>query len=120
MYKNWVQWFEIPVYQFDKAKAFYEAIFQVELQVVDLGALTMAMFPPEIASGALCQGEWYHPSSDGVTLHVSVADIDKALQQVEPLGGHVLQAKKQISAELGYMALINDCEGNRLALRAPY
>lgn len=120
MDKNWIQWFEIPVYQFDKAKAFYEAVFQVKLQVVDLGALTMAMFPPEIASGALCQGEWYRPSSDGVTLHVPVADIDQALQQVEQMGGRVLQPKKQISTELGYMALINDCEGNRLALRAPH
>jgi hypothetical protein len=118
MKTNWIQWFEIPVYQFDKAKAFYEAVFQIKLHVVDLGALTMAMFPPEIASGALCQGEWYHPSPNGVTLHISVADIDQALRQVKRLDGRILQPKKQISTELGYMALINDCEGNRLALRA--
>ena len=120
MAASWIQWFEIPVYQFDRAKAFYEAIFQIDLQTVDLGALTMAIFPASVASGALCQGEWYHPSEQGVTLHVHVDSIDRALSRVEVLGGSILQPKKQISTELGYMALIKDCEGNRLALRAQH
>lgn len=113
-----LQWFEIPVYRFDQAKLFYEAVFDIHLETLDLGALTMAMFPPALASGALCQGAWYHPSEQGVTLHFRVDDIDRALSQVEGRGGSILQLKKQISAEQGYMALIQDCEGNRLALRA--
>lgn len=118
MAKSWIQWFEIPVYQFDKAKLFYEAVFNIELHTLDLGAQTMAVFPPELASGALCQGDWYHPSDRGVTLHVPVDDIERALERVEAMGGSIIQPKKLISSELGYMALISDCEGNRLALRA--
>ncbi|GAB3941325.1 VOC family protein [Spirosoma harenae] len=115
---SWIQWFEIPVYKFDQAKLFYETLFDIQLEIMDLGALTMAMFPPSMASGALCQGEWYHPSEQGVTLHLKVDNLERALSHVEPLGGSIVQPKKQISAELGYMALINDCEGNRLVLRA--
>lgn len=116
---NWIQWFEIPVYKFDRAKLFYETVFDIQLDILDLGALTMAVFPGSLASGALCQGEWYHPSDKGVTLHLRVDDLDRAISHVETMGGKVLQPKKQISTEQGYMALINDCEGNRLALRAP-
>ncbi|MBD2701339.1 VOC family protein [Spirosoma sp. BT702] len=115
---NWIQWFEIPVYKFDQAKLFYETLFDIRLEIMDLGALTMAVFPPSLASGALCQGEWYHPSENGVTLHLKVDSLEQALSNVEALGGSILQPKKQISTELGYMALIKDCEGNRLVLRA--
>lgn len=115
---NWIQWFEIPVYRFDQAKLFYETVFDIQLETLDLGALTMALFPTALASGALCQGAWYHPSEQGVTLHLRVDDIERALSHVESMGGSILQPKKQISTEQGYMALIKDCEGNRLALRA--
>ena len=103
---NWIQWFEIPVYNFDQAKRFYETVFDIQLATLDLGALTMAVFPPALVSGALCQGEWYHPSDKGVTLHVRVDDIDRALSSVEAMGGRIVQPRKQISAELGFMALI--------------
>lgn len=118
MIATWIQWVEIPVYNFDKAKHFYETLFQVELKTLDLGAVTMALFPETLTAGALVQGEWYHPSEQGVILHVGVINIEYALSQVVLLGGSVVQPKKQISTELGYMALIRDCEGNRLALRA--
>ena len=118
MENNWIQWFEIPVYNFDRAKQFYETVFEIQLHTLDLGALTMAMFPPTLASGALCLGEFYHPSEQGVTIHVKVDNIEKALKSVEAMSGSILQPKKQISKELGYMALVKDCEGNRLALRS--
>ncbi len=118
MGNDWIQWFEIPVYNFDRAKQFYETVFNIQLHVMGLGALTMAVFPPSFASGALCLGEFYHPSEQGVTIHVKTNDLDKALKSVEEMKGSILQPKKQISKELGYMALIKDCEGNRLVLRA--
>ncbi|TAE32284.1 MAG: VOC family protein [Cytophagales bacterium] len=113
-----VHWFEISVYNFDRAKAFYETIFDIKLSIIDLGAVTMAMFPG--GPGALCHGEWYKPSPDGVVLHLSVGDdLGAVLDRVERAGGQVLQAKKQISPELGFMGLLLDSEGNRLALRSP-
>jgi uncharacterized protein len=112
-----VQWFEIPVYHFDRAKAFYETIFDIKLSIMDLGAVTMAIFPG--GRGALCHGEWYKPSPDGVVIHLNVGnDLGVVLDRVADAGGQVLQPKKQISAELGFMGLLLDSEGNRLALRS--
>ena len=120
MKETWVQWFEIPVYYFDKAKAFYETIFQIDLYIMDLGAVTMGIFPGNGLTGAICHGEWYHPSPNGVMLHIPAGnDLTDVLNRVEGAGGAIVQPKKQISTELGYMALIEDCEGNRIVLRSP-
>ena len=54
--KDWIQWFEIPVYNFDQAKRFYETVFDIQLTTLDLGALTMAVFPPEAGIGSALPG----------------------------------------------------------------
>ncbi|SDH27980.1 VOC family protein [Winogradskyella thalassocola] len=36
-----VGWFEIPVNDMDRAKAFYEAVFKVEIKNVELDGLKM-------------------------------------------------------------------------------
>ncbi len=43
--RNWVGWFEIPVTDFDRAKAFYESIFEINFEVSDFGNFKMAIFP---------------------------------------------------------------------------
>ena len=120
MQTTWVHWFEIPVYNFDGAKRFYETIFQIDLYVLDLGAVTMGVFPGGTITGAIVNGEWYHPSDKGVVLHMPAGDnLTDVLDRVDVAGGKVVQPKKLISKELGYMALIADTEGNRVALRSP-
>ena len=34
--KNAINWFEIPVKNFEKAKAFYEAVLQAELTIMEM------------------------------------------------------------------------------------
>ena len=45
-------------------------------------------------------------------------DLANELSRVEEAGGKILQEKKQISEEHGYMALILDTEGNRIAVHS--
>ena len=45
MKNNMVVWFEIPVSDMDRAKAFYEEVFQVDINVVNFGGLLMGWFP---------------------------------------------------------------------------
>ena len=40
-----VVWFEIPVTDMDRAKAFYETVFKVKLRLQDFGGLLMGWFP---------------------------------------------------------------------------
>ena len=40
-----VGWFEIPVNDMDRAKTFYEKVFDVTISVHDLGEIIMGWFP---------------------------------------------------------------------------
>ncbi len=45
MATNPVAWFEIPVTDIDRAKIFYEAVFDYSLNVMEMGPRKMAFFP---------------------------------------------------------------------------
>jgi predicted enzyme related to lactoylglutathione lyase len=116
---KWLNWFEIPVNDFNRAKEFYETIFNINLLVEDFGGLKMGVFPHESLGGAICYGEWYKPSENGVVIYMDAnPDLTDVQNRIEGAGGKIIQAKKQISPDHGYMALFLDTEGNRLALHS--
>jgi hypothetical protein len=81
----------------------------------------MAFFPSGEGSvgGALCKGDSYSPSTDGAIIYFNAnPDLSFVLSKVEKAGGKIVMPKKQISEEYGYMALIIDSEGNRVALHS--
>ncbi|TAK04937.1 VOC family protein [Patescibacteria group bacterium] len=121
---NPVGWFEIPVTDMDRATVFYEAVLGMKLQRQQLGPLEMAWFSsskPDAtgAMGSLVRHpDFYKPSQDGVLIYFTAPDIDATIARVEPAGGKVLMPKKQISPEHGFMAVVMDTEGNRIALHS--
>lgn len=118
---NPVNWFEIPAADLQRAKSFYEAVLEVELDVNELGPLKMAWFPMvqggDGATGTLVENENYTPSYEGSLVYFSVADIEDALARIEANGGKVLNGKTSIG-EYGFVAHFEDSEGNRVALHA--
>lgn len=119
--KNAINWFEIPVDNYDRAKKFYSSVLSVTLQEMDFGVVKMAAFPTDGTgvSGALCHGEWYKPSQDGALVYLNGGeDLSVPLSKVESAGGKVIIPKRQISEEYGYMAVIIDSEGNRVAFHS--
>lgn len=119
MKQQWINWFEIPVWDLHRATAFYETVFETSLHPMEVGPLKMAIFPGQ-AAGALVQGPSYVPSEDeGSVLYLDANPvIQDVLDRAEAAGARILQYKKQISEEVGYMALLVDSEGNRIALMA--
>ena len=118
-----VGWFEIPVTNIQRAKIFYDAVFNVEVQVQDFGGTLMGWFPfvegKLGASGSLIQNKAYEPSdSKGVLIYFSSEDVNNEINRVEAAGGKIIKPKTQISPDIGYMALFIDCEGNRIALHS--
>lgn len=113
--------FEIPVTDLVRAVRFYEAVFALTLERRTVDGYEMAFFPRADgkpgASGALAQGDVYVPSKTGAILYFDVADIDPVLERAQAHGGAVLYPKKNIG-EAGYVAEIEDSEGNRIALNA--
>jgi hypothetical protein len=71
--------------------------------------------------GALCKADgFYTPSAtDGSLVYLNAnPDVQQVLDKVEPSGGAILVPKTEISPDHGYIAVIKDTEGNRIALHA--
>jgi predicted enzyme related to lactoylglutathione lyase len=111
--------FEIPVTDMARAIAFYETVFGYEMSRQEVDGYQMALFPRSDggpgASGALASGDVYKPSTEGVIIYFDVPDIDAVLGRARAHGGDVLYAKKDTGGA-GYVAEIEDSEGNRIAL----
>jgi hypothetical protein len=122
--KHAVSWFEIPTTDLDRATRFYEAIFQVKLNPLDLPNIRMRMFPLKNMNdvgGALVDSKGFHiPSAtDGPLLYLNAnPDVQDVLDRIPAAGGKVLMPKTMISPEYGHMALFLDTEGNRIALHS--
>jgi len=119
-----VGWFEIPVQDMDRAKKFYDAVFDIDIQVQNFNELLMGSFPfaenKMGSSGSLVkQAEWYQPSeTKGPLLYFSCKDVAHNLGKVKASGGRITHKKTLISDDVGYMAVFIDTEGNRIALHS--
>ncbi|SDB24479.1 hypothetical protein SAMN03097699_0278 [Flavobacteriaceae bacterium MAR_2010_188] len=122
MKQNMVGWFEIPVDDMERAKNFYEAVFDLEIKLMDFGGLQMGWFPDrgEVrgATGILIKEKSYKPSKEGTLIYFSCENLQVELDRVKCAAGEILQDKTQISPENGYMAVFIDTEGNRIALHS--
>nr|WP_299537379.1 VOC family protein [Ulvibacterium sp.] len=120
---NMVGWFEIPVTDMERARKFYETVFDIKISVHDLDGLIMGWFPDAPnksgASGSLVQHEMYNTSpTHGPLLYFSSKDVNIELARVEEAGGMILKKKTEIGEGHGFMALIQDTENNRMALHS--
>lgn len=120
---NAINWFEISVADIDRAKKFYETVFEVELTQIEMMGMKMAMFPSEPGngkvSGGLVQGDMHKPSADGVKIYLNGdPDLSVALNKVEAAGGKIIMPKTDIGQDFGFMAFFIDTEGNVVALHS--
>ncbi|MFD0862429.1 VOC family protein [Sungkyunkwania multivorans] len=123
MRTNLVGWYEIPVTDMDRAKKFYETVFDMEISMHDLGGFKMGWFPSDHekpgATGSLVQHEMYEPSEKaGTLIYFSCDDLSNELGRIDGAGGSILQKKTEIGGGHGFMALFLDSEGNRMALHS--
>ncbi len=118
-----VIWFEIPVTDMSRARAFYENVFDIEIDLQKMDGLEMGWFPNKnqigMATGTLIRaGEHYKPCNDWVLVYFSCEDVANEINRVEVAGGKVISDKKQISENHGFMAIFIDSEGNKIALHS--
>ncbi|MCC7029792.1 MAG: VOC family protein [Chitinophagaceae bacterium] len=119
--QHMINWFEIPVTDFGRAKHFYETIFDITMQVTEIQGYKMAFFPSAEGkiSGAICFGEGYIPSGAGSLLYLNAnPDVNLVLDRATAVGGRIIVPKTLIGEETGYYAFIVDTEGNRIALHS--
>ncbi len=119
--QNAINWFEIPVADFDRAKEFYGTLFNAEIQVMPHPDMKYGMLPCDMekgVGGGIVQGPGYEPSDKGSILYLNGGeDLDIPLSRVEAAGGKVVLPKTSIGPN-GYIAHFMDSEGNRVALHS--
>jgi uncharacterized protein len=121
-----INWFEIPVANFERAKKFYETIFGHHMKEHQSGNSRMAFFQYDMEEegrgGAIVfDSEFYTPCDNGTLVYLNAEpSIDRVLDRVVAAGGEILQGKTPVAVnqDLGIWALIKDTEGNRVALHA--
>ena len=123
--KNAISWFEIPSTDLARAQKFYETIFGIILNPLDVANIKMRMFPLDdmmngVGGAIVYNAEFYKPSTtDGPLIYLNGnPDVQIILDKIESAGGKILVPKTQISPEYGYMAVFLDTEGNRIALHS--
>ena len=119
---NALNWFEIPVTDLGRAKAFYEKVLDTELiDAEDESDMEMAMFPASdgVGGGLVKSETWpYVPSRDAGIIYLNGGDdLSVPLGKVEAAGGEVIQDKMGIG-ENGFIALFVDSEGNRVGFHS--
>ncbi len=122
MERNYVNWFEIPVEDLDRAAGFYEAAFDVKLESMEMPGMAMKAFPMNMdaphAAGCLIKSEFSKPSADGTLVYFAVPSIEGTVAKIEKAGGQIIAPKMSIG-ENGFIAQFMDTEGNRVALHCP-
>lgn len=123
--KNAISWFEIPTTDINRAQKFYETIFGISMTPMDFPSMKMRMFPLDDmmtqVGGALVDSGGFHKASltDGPLIYLNAnPDVQNVLDKVPVAGGTIMMPKTEISPEYGFMAVITDTEGNRIALHS--
>lgn len=119
MKPNPIVWCEIYVQDMDRAKRFYESVFQVKLENLESPGLDMWAFPMTMdtagASGALVKMDGVQSGGSGTIPYFYCDEVAVEAERAVNAGGKIQQPKMSIG-QYGFMALIVDTEGNRIGL----
>jgi uncharacterized protein len=116
-----LNWFEVPVRDFTRAKKFYETILGIDMQTETLDNVRMAYFPffNGRPTGCITEDSNLTPADRGVLIYLNGdPDLSVILGRVEKAGGRIIEPKKPVSPEYGFFAIFMDTEGNKIGLHS--
>ncbi len=119
---NAINWFEIPVTDYERAKTFYATIIGEDIIDHHMPNMKYGVFPYDMEmkciGGAIVQMEGIKPSTEGSTVYLNGGDdLNVTLNKVEAAGGKIIMPKTDIE-ENGFIAQFLDTEGNKVALHS--
>jgi len=123
MRKNPVGWFEIYVDDINRARMFYERVFEVKLERLESSVpeLELWSFPGDMESygigGALVQMAGKSAGGNSTLVYFSCADCAVEARRVAEAGGALVREKMSIG-QYGFIALVKDTEGNMIGLHS--
>ncbi|WP_047049560.1 VOC family protein [Vibrio mexicanus] len=121
---NPVGWFEIYIDDIERAKAFYEAVFEVTLDKINDEAkngVEMWAFPSSMeeygASGALAKMDGVSAGANSTLVYFSCQDCAQEESRVAGADGKVVHSKFSIGPH-GFISMVTDTEGNMIGLHS--
>ena len=121
MANNPVSWFEIYVQDMERARKFYEAVFQVRLNKLNSSVPELLAFPQSFthygASGALAKMEGCPSGGNSTLVYFSCEDCAVEAKRITEAGGRIQREKFSIG-EYGFIVLAFDTEGNMFGLHS--
>jgi uncharacterized protein len=116
---NPVGWFDLA--NLDRAKKFYETVFNLKLTdaAIEWGKQSFFPFSPEShdISGALVEKVDFVPGSNNTVIYFETENNIVEEQRIEKAGGKVVQPKTNIG-EFGFISIFIDTEGNTVGLHS--
>ena len=120
-----VNWFEIPSRNIDRAAKFYEVVIGRPLKRENFGGMPHAVFASQAASpaqyavsGAVVEAPHLTPGASGSVVYLDCpAGVAATFARAMANGGKQVVAPMSIG-EHGWIALVDDPEGNRIGLHA--
>lgn len=124
MNNNPVGWFEIYVDDMDRARAFYETVFQTSLQPLTDptdGQVQMWAFASDYeahgTSGALIHVDEVKAGQNSTLVYFSCENCAQEESRVVEAGGQIKRPKMSIG-DYGNISLVFDTEGNLIGLHS--
>jgi len=121
MKNNPVGWFEIYVQDLDRAKTFYESVFQLKLEKLNTPELEIWAFPMDMerwgAGGALVKMDGFPSGGNSVLVYFGCEDCSVEAARAAQSGGRIQREKMSIG-EYGFISLVFDTEGNMIGLHS--
>lgn len=118
---NPVGWFEIYVQDLERARQFYESVFQTKLERLNAGDLHMLAFQMEAeakgAAGALISVPNVPSGGNSTIVYFSSEDCSAEEKRIAGAGGRVHRGKAGIG-EYGFVVLAYDPDGNMFGVHS--
>lgn len=121
MIKNAIQNFNIPVLDFERACQFYSRLLGNDLQKMEFHGVQLGVFPSDHANGGvggalLCDNK-AKPAKEGTIVFLNAGeDLQDCLDRMEGTTLVLIQPKTSLGPNMGFFALFDDSEGNRVGL----
>jgi predicted enzyme related to lactoylglutathione lyase len=117
---NQIVWCDIPVVNLDRAIKFYSTLIGHPVTKETMPGMTFGLLPHanDSVSGCLTEMADNKPGATGPLIYLNCdGRLDIAIAMVELNGGKILKPKHQIGP-YGFRAVIQDSEGNHIALHS--
>ncbi len=119
---NPIRWFEIYVQDMNRAKLFYESVFEIPLSKLENseGEMDYWVFPGDKsygASGALVRMEGVLSGGNSTLVYFGCEDCAVEAKRAASHGGKIYKEKSAIGT-YGFIALVFDTEGNMIGLHS--